>query len=186
MLYNTAYKNGFSAALASGSPADAPPESTRSFGRALNRYGAIFGSLLTACIINNRQAWVCENADRYTSNIFAEPYKQLSYVNGSVDGYVTAMGFDADRPLTRPFPVSAGGSSSKFYSDYYYSSEGQRDCSLYGEPAGRTGRMQAVAGVYAPRPRLRTWTSAGGLRKDLFRGVGDVSPRRLKDLIKRG
>jgi hypothetical protein len=127
MLYNTAYKNGFSAALASkfASKISATSGKHPFVWQGIESLWGDIWQFVDGVNINNRQAWVCENADQYTSNVFAEPYKQLSYVNGSVEGYVTAMGFDADRPYAS-FPVSAGGSSSKFYSDYYYSSEGQR------------------------------------------------------------
>jgi hypothetical protein len=127
MLYNTAYKNGFSAALASkfASKISAISGKHPFVWQGIESLWGDIWQFVDGVNINNRQAWVCENADQYTSNVFAEPYKQLSYVNGSVNGYVTAMGFDADRPYAS-FPVSAGGSSSKFYSDSYYPSEGQR------------------------------------------------------------
>ena len=127
MLYNTAYRNGFSAALASkfASKISATSGKHPFVWQGIESLWGDIWQFVDGVNVNNRQAWVCENADQYTSNVFAEPYKQLSYVNGSVNGYVTAMGFDADRPYAS-FPVSAGGSSSKFYSDYYYSFEGQR------------------------------------------------------------
>lgn len=127
ILYNTAYKNGFSAALASkfASKISATSGKHPFVWQGIESLWGDIWQFVDGVNINNRQAWVCENADQYTSNVFAEPYKQLSYVNGSRDGYSVAMGFDAERPYAS-FPVSVGGSSSKFYSDYYYQNEGQR------------------------------------------------------------
>ena len=142
MLYNTAYKNGFSAALASkfASKISAASGKHPFVWQGIESLWGDIWQFVDGVNIDNRQAWVCENADQYTSNVFAEPYKQLSYVNGSVDGYVTAMGFDAERPYAS-FPVSVGGSSNKFYSDYYYQNEGQRIARFggvctYGSAAG--------------------------------------------------
>jgi hypothetical protein len=127
VLYNTAYKNGFSAALASkfASKISATSGKHPFVWQGIESLWGDIWQFVDGVNINNRQAWVCENADQYTSNVFAEPYKQLSYVNGSTNGYSMAMGFDAERPYAS-FPVSVGGSSSKFYSDYYYQGDGQR------------------------------------------------------------
>ena len=75
--------------------------------------------------INERQAWVCDNADDYASNVFAAPYKQLSYANITTDGYPTVMGYDPLNPFAQ-FPITLGGGSTTFYADYYYQNSGQR------------------------------------------------------------
>ncbi len=90
-----------------------------------NFYGSVW-QFVDGVNINERQAWVCKNAAQYVSNLFAAPYEQLSYVNHSANGYVSAMGFDAERPFAA-LPVSiAGGGASAYYADYYYQSTGQR------------------------------------------------------------
>ena len=75
--------------------------------------------------INERQAWVCANAENYASNVFAAPYEQLSYTNISTDGYPTVMGLDPARPFAQ-FPITLGGGAGTFYADYYYQTSGQR------------------------------------------------------------
>ena len=81
--------------------------------------------------INNLQSWVCENAEDYMSNVFAEPYKKLAYVNHNENGWVTEMGFDQNYPFAE-FPIAIGGSASTYYADHYYQSTGQRVARLGG------------------------------------------------------
>ena len=81
--------------------------------------------------INERQAWVCANAENYASNVFAAPYEQLSYTNISTDGYPTVMGLDPVRPFAQ-FPITLGGGAGTFYADYYYQTSGQRIALLGG------------------------------------------------------
>lgn len=140
MLYNTAYKNGFSAALASkfASKISATSGKHPFVWQGIESLWGDISPFADGVNINNRQAWVCENADQYTSNVFAEPYKKLSYVNGSDFGFVTAMGFDADRPYAS-FPVSAdfppdfpSSSPSISYLGFYEPIEGQRIASFGG------------------------------------------------------
>lgn len=75
--------------------------------------------------INDNQAWVCEDAAQYQSDVFASPYQKLSYVNASSNGYVKEMGFDRNRPYAQ-FPIELGAGSTTYYSDNYYQNEGQR------------------------------------------------------------
>lgn len=106
--------------------------------------------------INERQAWVCNNPAQYASNVFAAPYQQLAYPNGSADGYVTAMGYDSAHPEAE-FATAAGGSSNTYYSDYYYQTTGQRVARVgggwaYGSYCGpgywHLGDSAASAGVF--------------------------------------
>ena len=75
--------------------------------------------------INEFQSWIALNADEYTSNVFAEPYKKLSYINSNTNGYAISMGFDKGYQFAE-IPVSVRGSGSTYYSDYYYQATGQR------------------------------------------------------------
>jgi hypothetical protein len=125
-LYNTGWKNGFSRDIAASSG-----YITANDGKYPCMYRGIenpWGNVwqwVDGLNINERQSWICKNAENYASNVFASPYEQLGYVNGSTDGYVKQMGFDPTYPFAR-LPVEAGASSSTYYSDYYYSSAGQR------------------------------------------------------------
>ena len=75
--------------------------------------------------INDHQAWVCEDAEQYASDVFASPYQKLSYVNASSDGYAKEMGFDQNRPYAQ-FPIAVGADTTTYYSDYYWQNGGQR------------------------------------------------------------
>lgn len=81
--------------------------------------------------INERQAWVMDDASGYVSNVFASPYKQLSYINHDVNGWVTEMGFDPNNPFAE-FPTAIGGGATTYYADHYYQSAGQRVALLGG------------------------------------------------------
>ena len=75
--------------------------------------------------IDEHQVWVAENAEDYASNVFANPYKKLGYINHNASGYVSEMGFDINHPYAE-FPAAIDGSASTYYSDYYYQAAGQR------------------------------------------------------------
>ena len=72
----------------------------------------------------DNQAWVCEDADSYASNVFAAPYQKLSYVNADTNSYIKEMGFDPSRPYAQ-FPVTLGAGTATYYSDYYQQSTDQ-------------------------------------------------------------
>ena len=76
-------------------------------------------------IIDN-QAWVCENAEQYASDVFASPYVSLSYKNSDSNGYVREMGFDPNQPYAQFPTVTDGASASTYYSDNYSQEPGQR------------------------------------------------------------
>lgn len=75
--------------------------------------------------ILDHQAWVCENAESYQSDIFASPYVKLAYKNSESNIWVKAMGFDPNRPYAQ-FPTVGGGNAATYYADHYYQSAGQR------------------------------------------------------------
>jgi len=126
ILYNTGWKNGFSRNIAASSGS-----LTANDGKYPCVYRGIespFGDtwqFVDGVNINEFQAWVTENANDYVSNVFANPYKILGYINCNASGYVSAMGFDPNYPFAE-FPTAVAGSSSTYYSDYYYQNAGQR------------------------------------------------------------
>lgn len=110
--------------------------------------------------INNPQAWICENAEDYISNVFAEPYKKLAYVNHSGSGWVTEMGFDENYPFAE-FPIATGGSASTYYADNYYQSTGQRVARFGGD---RTNGSHAGLSVWILGDSSASASSNAGAR----------------------
>ena len=126
-LYNTGWKSGFS----SGIVATSGSLSSNSNGinpcvyRGIeNPFGSVY-QYVDGININVFQTWVCANAASFVSNLFASPYVQLGYVNGNTNGYPIAMGWDAVNPHVA-LPITVGGSTTTYYSDYYYQDVGQR------------------------------------------------------------
>jgi hypothetical protein len=122
ILYNTAWKNGFSSGITASSGVitantDKYPMSYRGIE---NIYGNIY-QFVDGVNITANQSWVCANAAQYASNVFASPYEVLSYANGNTNGYVSAMGYDSGH-LYSEFPTAVAGSATTYYSDYYYQS----------------------------------------------------------------
>ena len=95
-----------------------------------NPFGSIW-QFVDGININDNQAWVCADAEDYASNLFATPYEKLGYINADSNGYVKAMGFDRNHPFAE-LCVDPSGSSSTYYSDYYYQTTGQRAASVGG------------------------------------------------------
>ena len=127
ILTNTGQKNGSTDAVVakSGSPV------SNSDGKRPCKYRGIespWGDTwqwMDGININEFQSWVCKDANSYASNLFANPYEQLGYVNKNANGYVKTRGFDSSKPYAEiATDVTAG--STTFYSDYYYQSTGQR------------------------------------------------------------
>ena len=82
--------------------------------------------------INNNQAWISRNPSDYASNLFANPYQQLSYIKHNVNGYISQMGFDpANSEFQLPTSIT-GGAYNKYYADSYYQATGQRIARLGG------------------------------------------------------
>lgn len=75
--------------------------------------------------INDHQTWVAKSAEDYASNVFADPYEQLGYVNSDANGYVAEMGYDPEHPEVF-LPVDVSGGSTTYYADYYYRNLGPR------------------------------------------------------------
>ena len=128
ILYNTGWKNGFSNAIAasSGSLVSNSDGKYPCVYRGIESPWGDVWQFVDGVNINERQVWVTENAESYASNVFAHPYKQLGYVNHTADGYVSAMGYDANYPYAALPTAIAGGAANTFYSDCYYQTTGQR------------------------------------------------------------
>lgn len=126
IVYNSVWKNGFSSGIAasSGSLVANDGKSPCTYRGIESPFGDMW-QFVDGVNVNERQAWICKNAADYASNVFADPYKQVSYVNHNVNGYPSAMGFDHNYPFVE-LPVEANGSASTYYSDYYYQNTGQR------------------------------------------------------------
>ena len=127
MLYHVGWKNGFSADIAASSGSIV--SNTDGLHPCVYRgiespFGDIW-QFVDGVNINERQAWVCKNAAQYAGNVFASPYEQLGYANAAANGYVKAMGYDANLPFAE-FPVDSTGGNTTYYADYYYKDVGQR------------------------------------------------------------
>ena len=120
ILYNVGWKNGFSYDIAASSGCIVANDGKYpcSYRGIENPYGNVW-QWVDGVNITARQAWVCDDADDYASNLFAVPYKQLSYVNASTNNYVKEMGFDANNPFAE-FPESVDVVGNTPYKDYYY------------------------------------------------------------------
>ena len=75
--------------------------------------------------INDHQAWVCNDARDYASDVFADPYEKLGYVNSNTNSWVSEMGYDPKHPYAQ-FPIKGGGGTTTYYADHYYQGVGQR------------------------------------------------------------
>lgn len=127
VVANRAYKTGWSSRIAASSGGIVSLSSGRypcMYRGIESPYGDIY-EFVDGVNINDRHAWVATNPADYASNLFAAPYEPLGYVNSDTNGYVTEMGWDPAHPYAE-FPVSVGGSSTTYYSDYYYQNTGQR------------------------------------------------------------
>ena len=126
VLYNTGWKTGFSASIAasSGSVVANNGKYPCSYRGIESPYGDIL-QWVDGVNINDLQAWVCANAADYSSNLFASPYEQLSYVNHNADGYATEMGLDTAHPEAQ-FPTAVDATLAQArYRDNYYQTTGQ-------------------------------------------------------------
>ncbi len=127
IIFNSGWKNGFSAGISASSGSivnNSDGKHPCSYRGIESPFGDVW-QFVDGVNSNEHQAWVTKNAEDYASNVFAHPYEQLSYVNHDANGYVTAMGSDPNNPFAA-FPMAIGGSTSTYYADYYYQATGQR------------------------------------------------------------
>lgn len=127
IVWSSGRKSGFSASITakSGSLVSLSNSKYPAMYRGIeNPFGSVW-QFVDGININENQAWICANAVNYASNLFASPYVQLGYVNKNTNGYPIELGFDINNPHIM-LPVTVGGSSTTYYSDYYYQDVGQR------------------------------------------------------------
>jgi len=130
VVWNSGWRSGFSSQITASSGSigsNADGKYPCMYRGVENPWGSVW-QWADGVNINDWQAWVCNDAAQYASNVFASPYKQLGYTNHDTSGYPTEMGHDPDHPCAE-FPVAiqtSGVSASKYYCDYYYQSAGQR------------------------------------------------------------
>lgn len=74
--------------------------------------------------VNGTQAYVATRISDFADNVTAN-YRQVGYVNGATNGFITKLGYDANNKFAE-FPTAVGGSSTTYYCDYYYQSAGWR------------------------------------------------------------
>ena len=128
LLYNTGWKSGFSSSITASSGCIGANDGKYpcSYRGIENPFGSVW-QFVDGVNITDNQAWVCKDAGQYASNVFASPYEKLSYVNLNANGYgPVEMGYDTDLPFAEFATSVTGGSTSKYYCDYYYQDSGSR------------------------------------------------------------
>lgn len=126
MVYNSGYKTGFSSNIAS-SVGSINSNSSGKHPFVWHGIESLYGDVrqfVDGININERQSWVCKNAENYASNLFAAPYEELSYLNANTNNYVIEMGYDSAHPYAQ-LPITVGASGDSQYKDYYYQNTGQ-------------------------------------------------------------
>lgn len=161
IVYNTGWVSGFSSGIAASSGSLISASSGKGackYRGVENPWGSIW-QWVDGLNINDYRAWVCKDAASYASNLFAAPYEQVGYLNHNADGYVTAMGWDANLPFVA-LPTAVGGNTTTYYSDYYYRNSGQRAAILGG--AWGDGAAAGVACWYLSIASSHADVSIGG------------------------
>lgn len=88
----------------------------------------IFGNIfqfVDGINMKSRVAYICYDPSKYADNTFSGNYTAIGYTNGSSNGYIKTLGYDANNPLIS-LPTASGESSSTYIPDYYYQSIGNR------------------------------------------------------------
>ena len=160
ILYNSGYKNGFSLGVvaSSGSVSANDGKYPCSYRGIESPYGDIW-QFVDGVNIMDLQAWICDNADNYASNLYANPYKQLTYINANSNNYVTEMGLDENNPSVE-LPSAVGAIGSSPYRDYYYQSSGSRIALVGGRRGDGSGAGPACWSL--PNSSATTDVSIGG------------------------
>ena len=144
IVWSSGWVSGFSDSITakSGSPVSNSDSKHPAMYRGIeNPFGSVW-QFVDGLNITDRQAWVCANAANYASNVFTSPYVQLGYVDGNTNGYPIEMGWDAVNPYVA-LPITVGGNTTTYYSDYYYQDVGQRIAIF-----GGTWNNGTIAGLF--------------------------------------
>lgn len=139
VVINSGYKTGWSSELHTGWAVANDGKSPMAYRGIESLFGDVW-QWIDGLNINEGSPWVCKNANQYSSNLFAAPYEQLSYMTSLTEGWAKQVGHDPDRQFAA-IPSEVGGGSTTYYSDYYYRAAGQRVAVLggrwtYGSSAG--------------------------------------------------
>jgi hypothetical protein len=83
------------------------------------------------------QTWVTTNPADYddvasSGGEYASPFVKLNYVQPQSNGYIKELGIDERYPFVR-LPKDNSGSSSTYFSDYYYQNSGDRTARVGGD-----------------------------------------------------
>ena len=81
--------------------------------------------------IKDHVAYVCKDHTQYESGKYTEPYVPVGYTNGSTNGWVKTLGFDASEPFIR-FATEIGGGTNTYMTDFYHQNSGTNIIALVG------------------------------------------------------
>lgn len=100
-----------------------------------NMYGNLY-QWADGVNLNGNAPWVCDDASKYQSDLFAAPYQKLNYTTAS--GWISKMGYDSSHPYAQ-FATSVSGSTSTYYTDYQYITTGNTVAAYGGYWRGYAG-----------------------------------------------
>lgn len=122
--------NGTSAAKSGAADSHKGSSGTAGIGSKAMSYRGIenlYGNVWQFCDgvnFKDNQPWVCEDATKFQSNLFADPYVCTGYTaTSSGSNYIKTLGFDSLRPYAQ-FTTDNSGSESTYYADYDYPGSG--------------------------------------------------------------
>jgi hypothetical protein len=145
MLYNSGWKTGFSNQLlaSSGSIVANDGKYPCVYRGIESPFGDVW-EFVDGLNIDDRQAWICKNAANYASNVLANPYEQLGYVNHDTNGYIQSIGFDPNFPFAQlPTAITGSTTPTQYYGDYYYQGIGKKIARF-----GGNWHNSAIAGLF--------------------------------------
>ncbi len=105
----------------------------------------------------DNQPWICEDATKYQSDLFAAPYVRTGYAATSSGSnyYIKALGFDSVHPYAQ-FTTDDSGSGPTYYADYDYPGSGNTIL----ETGGYWGDGADVGLFYSARDFSSTYAGA--------------------------